>query len=69
MDGIIVSDLEPVRRRRSSRFILIGAGAVAASLIAGLLVFSWLSAMGDTPTPGSDAPPDVHLSAPHHFRF
>jgi hypothetical protein len=69
MDGIIVSGIEPVRKRRTSRFIFIGAGLVAASLIAGLMAFTWLSAMDHPATPGSDAPPGVHLNVPHHFRF
>ncbi len=69
MDGIIVSGIEPVRKWRTSRFILIGAGLVTASLIAGLMAFSWLSAMDDPATPGADARAGVHLGIQHHVRF
>jgi hypothetical protein len=69
MDGIIMLGIEPARKWRTSRFIFIGAGLLAASLMVGLMVFSWLSAMEDAATPGSGARPGVHLSVPHHFRF
>ena len=69
MDGIIVSGIEPVRKWRTSRIIFIATSLVAASLIAGLMAFSWLSAMDDPATPGSDARAGVHLGIQHHFRF
>jgi hypothetical protein len=69
MEGISVAGIAPIRKSRASRCIVIGAGLVAASLIAGLMVFSWLSAMNDPASPIADARPGVHLNVPHHFRF
>jgi uncharacterized BrkB/YihY/UPF0761 family membrane protein len=73
MHGITAWELAPDRKRRVWRWILIAAVLVVASLIAGSVVFSFLSSLptaSRSATAASDASQDEHQGVPHaHIRF
>jgi anti-sigma factor RsiW len=73
VEGVASWEGEAGRKRRTWRVFCIAAVLVAASLVTGLMVFSWLSSMPDTGNPttaASDERAGEHLDVRHsRMRF